>query len=349
LSTTIHQNRYQELDALRGIAALITVLFHFTMHSEYAKYGFFIGITGVDLFFIISGFVIFMSVNHVSSRKEFIVNRITRLFPTYWTSVTLTFLVMLIVANYNDAFATISFIQYFGNLTMFQHYFGIQDLDGPYWSLIIELLFYIFIIIIFKKIDKIVLIGLAVLVFILLIYILPGTALWPYYLQIRAAIPLLNHFALFFAGILFYKLMKENDYKLVYYLLLVGLYFYHINGQSHDSIFIDYDRYSLTILSYFILFTLFVNNKLSFIVSKTTIFLGKISFALYLVHQYIGRNVLINLMVEKWCFNYVGALLIALIIVVGLATAITYYIEIPVGKKLNNFLRFALRLPKKVS
>ena len=65
-------NRLQELDALRGIAALMVVLFHFTMGRQEANLGFKLGTTGVDLFFIISGFVIFMSLSKVKNSKDFI-------------------------------------------------------------------------------------------------------------------------------------------------------------------------------------------------------------------------------------------------------------------------------------
>ena len=51
----LKSTRYKELDALRGIAALVVVLFHLTMEREQAKLGFELGVTGVDLFFIISG------------------------------------------------------------------------------------------------------------------------------------------------------------------------------------------------------------------------------------------------------------------------------------------------------
>jgi peptidoglycan/LPS O-acetylase OafA/YrhL len=51
--------RYDELDVLRGFAALFVLFFHLTLFRNEAKYGFQLGITGVDLFFMISGFVIF--------------------------------------------------------------------------------------------------------------------------------------------------------------------------------------------------------------------------------------------------------------------------------------------------
>ena len=51
-------HRYEELDALRGVASLMVVFFHFTWRRPEANLGFILGTTGVDLFFIISGFLI---------------------------------------------------------------------------------------------------------------------------------------------------------------------------------------------------------------------------------------------------------------------------------------------------
>ena len=59
----MREDRLLELDALRGIAAMMVVLFHLTMNTAIEKFGFRYGVTGVDLFFIISGFVIFLTLN----------------------------------------------------------------------------------------------------------------------------------------------------------------------------------------------------------------------------------------------------------------------------------------------
>lgn len=51
----ILQNRIKELDSLRGIAALMVVLFHYnSMLKEKAFFLLKLGVTGVDLFFMIS-------------------------------------------------------------------------------------------------------------------------------------------------------------------------------------------------------------------------------------------------------------------------------------------------------
>src|ERR1700743_3793687 len=130
-------NRYRELDALRGIAALMVVLFHITIGRPETKFG----VTGVDLFFMISGFVIYMSLTKVKNSLEFVINRVSRLYPTYWTCVTFTYILICIYQH--DGSPPTKFINYLGNMTMFQYYLGIKDLDGPYWTMIIEMIFYI--------------------------------------------------------------------------------------------------------------------------------------------------------------------------------------------------------------
>lgn len=70
MSSKTQLSRYEELDALRGIAALMVVLFHFTMYRQETKFGFKLGTTGVDLFFLISGFVIIMSLIKIKNSKD---------------------------------------------------------------------------------------------------------------------------------------------------------------------------------------------------------------------------------------------------------------------------------------
>jgi peptidoglycan/LPS O-acetylase OafA/YrhL len=97
------QNRLFELDVLRGIAALGVVMYHYTTHYD-ELYGhsqkvliyFPFGQYGVELFFIISGFVIFMSLERTKSSLDFIVGRFSRLYPAYWTAVILTFTIVTV-------------------------------------------------------------------------------------------------------------------------------------------------------------------------------------------------------------------------------------------------------------
>ena len=79
---TASQNaaRVVELDALRGLAALAVVAFHYTTlygelygHSGPPPLSFGFGNYGVHLFFLISGFVIFMTLERTRSAMDFVV------------------------------------------------------------------------------------------------------------------------------------------------------------------------------------------------------------------------------------------------------------------------------------
>lgn len=342
--------RIKELDALRGIAALFVVFFHYSMGKPEANLGFKLGITGVDLFFIISGFVIFLSIQKVSSGLEFVVNRFTRLYPTYWACATITFICQLYV-HYNIHIENqVSFVQYVVNLTMFQHYFMVGDIDGPYWTMIIEMLFYIFMLILFvtKKLKYILHVGLC-LVILIGIYSIFFDTTYPYLnWEFIYWFHLFTHFPLFLAGIIFYKIMNQDgkwhmNYLLLIICLLVQSYLY--DNIPKISMFISSYEYSSMLGFYFLLFILFVNHKLKFIVSKPILFIGKISFALYLIHQFISIEFIIPALEKYITANFWITSSISLTISISIATFITYYIEIPLGKKMNMSLRLKFKLP----
>ena len=94
-------SRILELDVLRGLAALGVVLFHYTVvyplsYNPYEStlFKFPLGYYGLHLFFMISGFVIFMTLERTAHSLDFIVSRFSRLFPCYWAAVILTFLIL---------------------------------------------------------------------------------------------------------------------------------------------------------------------------------------------------------------------------------------------------------------
>lgn len=346
------KSRIKELDALRGITAIMVVLFHYTMFKPEAEYGFKLGVTGVDLFFMISGFVIFMSIEKVSSGKEFIVNRFTRLYPTYWTCVTITALLKLVSDYYFQNPSNLGITQYMANLTMFQHYLKIEDLDGPYWTMIIEMVFYICMVLLFtlNKIKHILPIGLTLLFIIGLYCIFLETSYPTINAEITYWFPLYTHFPLFLAGIIFYKIMQKEGKSYLNYLFLALCFI--VQSQLFDNtprtgIFISYHEYVGMLVFYFTIFIFFVNHKISFIATKPLLFLGKISFSLYLIHQFISIDLIIPQLQKHGIENFWVTSLIALATSLTIATLITFFIEIQFGKKMNHFLRLKLKLPLK--
>lgn len=147
--------RYYEIDLLRFLAALAVVLYHFTYRGfhaghlspvEYPRLGAFFkyGYLGVELFFIISGYVVLLSAQG-KTVGQFFVSRAMRLYPAYWVACTLAFLVVRLlgpaVAGGSPLF-DVPARTYLVNLTMLQSFVGYGSVDGVYWTLTIELLFY---------------------------------------------------------------------------------------------------------------------------------------------------------------------------------------------------------------
>ncbi|GIG61249.1 acyltransferase [Longispora fulva] len=139
--------RLHELDLLRIGAAVAVVVFHYTFsgwmqgHSparfpglgQVSRYGY----LGVDLFFVISGFVVSLSAWGRPARG-FVVSRIVRLYPAFWVAVTLTALVSVASGRFRVGFG-----QYLANLTMLNPVAGIANIDVVYWTLWAEIRFYL--------------------------------------------------------------------------------------------------------------------------------------------------------------------------------------------------------------
>jgi len=100
-----------------------------------AKYGY----LGVDLFFLISGFVVFNSARGKTAR-QFAVGRAVRLFPALWVAVLLTSAITLIWGSVSSFSVTVP--QVIVNFTMIPGLLGVASVDGVYWTLLVELEFY---------------------------------------------------------------------------------------------------------------------------------------------------------------------------------------------------------------
>lgn len=139
-------SRVLELDALRGLAAVAVVLFHFTTrydqllgHAEPLSWSLPWGHYGVDLFFMLSGYVILMSLERSRGAVHFAWGRLTRLYPSYWVAAAFTFIVVTMIGLPGQE---VSLGDALLNVTMIQSLLGASHIDGAYWSLQAELIFY---------------------------------------------------------------------------------------------------------------------------------------------------------------------------------------------------------------
>lgn len=143
--------RLDQIDGLRAMAALSVMLFHYTTrfdevfaHASPIGFGLSQGFLGVNLFFVISGFVILMTIESAKSPADFVFSRFTRLFPTYWVAVLLTWLLTMVLFIPGNVR---SVPEVLANLTMLHGGFGVPSVDGAYWSLEVELIYYLWMVV----------------------------------------------------------------------------------------------------------------------------------------------------------------------------------------------------------
>jgi len=142
-------NRLASLDWLRLLAALAVVAYHYLFRGAaadgYLSEGYpevapqaIYGYLGVNLFFLVSGFVIAWSAEG-RGWLDFAIARFARIYPGFVVSMTLTFVILWFAA---PAWGEVSVRQYLANLVMFSPALGQPFVDGVYWSIILELIFY---------------------------------------------------------------------------------------------------------------------------------------------------------------------------------------------------------------
>ncbi|WP_240677876.1 acyltransferase family protein [Actinacidiphila soli] len=102
---------------------------------RFAAYGW----IGVEIFFVISGFVICMSCWGRTPR-QFFVSRVIRLYPAYWFAIVFTTGVLVALPGVWERKQLREILL---NFTMLQSGSGVANVDGVYWTLWSELRFYL--------------------------------------------------------------------------------------------------------------------------------------------------------------------------------------------------------------
>ncbi|MFE6690358.1 acyltransferase family protein [Streptomyces sp. NPDC057743] len=145
--------RLRALDGLRLVAALMVAAYHYggrggdvsrawgdsPAHQFPALSGAFAyGCLGVQIFFVISGFVICLS-GWGRTLRSFVASRVSRLYPAYWVAI---LLVTAVFALPWVAFKALSPSEVLTNLTMLQYPLGVHRVLGVCWTLWAEMRFY---------------------------------------------------------------------------------------------------------------------------------------------------------------------------------------------------------------
>ena len=339
------KDRFYEIDLLRFLAALAVVLYHYTFRGfaeggyspvEYPIIGDFFkyGLYGVQLFFIISGFVILMTASKRDT-ANFVISRITRLYPAFWVCVSLT--AAFILWKGGELFQ-VGLVQYLLNLTMISGFAGVEMVDGVYWTLLVEIKFYalIFVLLLFGQIKRIE----WFLVFWLGLTAFSMVAPLP---KIVTFLFLTDWSPFFIAGALFY-LVRQSGVSLmrgamlcISLLLSLGQNLKEIKHLEvlYKSEFSPYIS-SVVILACFAIFLMISLGMTSKLNSQKLIKLGVLTYPLYLIHQNIGFMVFHELGGSVNRFVLLLGLVLFMLLVAWL---IHRLIEQPLGRLMNRQLK----------
>ncbi len=327
------ENRLGELDGLRGIAAFIVLLFHLSFFydtSHLAPFAVPWGHYGVELFFIISGFVIFMTLERGGGIRAFIASRIARLYPAYWAAVLVTTLTAAVLEDPPNLIPVAAI-----NLTMLQAFLAIPPIDNSYWTLALEGEFYVLMGLLaatgqLRRIDLWCLVALLA-GFAAHAMQAAGLMAWP------QALPLLfvDYVNFFVIGICLYRLREGAGTHLTRAVLALAI-IYAGQGGGKFSLNPSGSTYLPIALACAAITWCAVTGRLPFLRTRPLLWFGGISYPLYLVHQRIGTGTM----------NWLGlrgvpgwaAFTAAVLTVIALAAAIEYWIDRPFRPRLRRAL-----------
>jgi len=286
------------LDTLRGIAAMTVVLFHFTSafddafpaaHFQRAWVSFSGGRYGVQLFFVLSGFVILWSIDRVDRVRDFVVGRFSRLYPPFWVSLAISSLAIPLFGMHELHFTGTALA---ANVTMLPSWFRQPAISGVYWTLSIEMVFYILLAIFFAcrllTTERVTWTVLGLFLFDMVV--IGGAAM------ARHGFSGLHdqgqdYIHLFVAGMACF-LLWQNKARPRWLLWCLFL----------QAPFVDLLRQrpipAIVTAAILVVVQLAVTGRLPFLEARPLVFLGKISYSLYLLHMNLGYGI------QRWLLQH---------------------------------------------
>jgi len=316
------KSRVRVLDAFRGVAVAAVALYHYTyrwgphdgpdlVHSSLDVSLFSFGYLGVDLFFIISGFVIFLTLEQCRDVREFAIRRFARLYPPFVVCSLVTFAA---VGAFGPPELKVGMADLLAGLTMHGTYFHRQFVDGAYWSLVYEVHFYFWIAVVYFGFRK------------------RFVAAWLVFSFLAVAVQLMSarfgglflgaFVAYFNAGMGYYLRYKRHRLDRESASLLVSALIAYLLLWWGRGLFVG-----LAVAGMVVAFELFLAGLLDWIRYTGLAALGLISYSLYLLHQNIGVSLLAAL--DRTPLDGLPALLIVAVAIVCLATAMYFLVEAP--------------------
>lgn len=289
---------FSSIRALRGISALFVTLFHLVHVAETAAPSTFLvdvfeyGFGGVDIFFVISGFVITHSCWHKMARPDqwrpFISARLLRIYPIYWVFLSIFTSLLLLAYFFYPSLKWVSYPFDWGTAlrTLFLAPQHVQIITVT-WTLSFELYFYLLFsfLILSKRL-------LIIPVLVLMGTLYTGIALalnqpcYSKYVFGDFTDFFFSGFTIeFFSGILIYLIYKKTQFSVPIVLLPIAVTAWIIAGSYVLPADVWPRVLSVGLASFVIVLSLVLLEKNRRFYSPTWLLkLGDASFVLYLIH-----------------------------------------------------------------
>ncbi|MFG2526545.1 acyltransferase family protein [Streptomyces sp. NPDC048516] len=341
--------RLYVLDGLRFVAALLVVAYHYiTLRDGWgedpkaisssvyhlSEYGW----LGVEIFFLISGFVICMS-GWGRSLGDFVTSRVSRLYPAYWTAVLLT---AAVLTAFPDVRSVGGWQNILTNLTMLQEGVGVPDLDDVYWTLFVELKFYLlFAIVIFRGVTYrrcVLFCGL---------WTVAGIFSLGSHNELLTSWAVSQYSPYFIAGIAFYLIHRFRPNALLWAIVAVSFLLaqHYVHGRLVTNLgakagLVEEWPARLTILIAFVMMGAIALGAFDRLRWRWLTTAGNLTYPLYLIHMYVGFTLIALLR------RHVPAGLL-LPAITGFMLAISWiihrYVERPIGRKLRRAMKRSMK------
>lgn len=357
------QHRLAVLDSYRAIAIFCVLSYHYTERwapphdpgqhlpagrifaGTVLQYGW----IGVEFFFVISGFVILMTLERCNSAADFFIRRFARLWPAMLVAASLTTLSIALIGPADwqvtklDYLTSIFFIDPSISSLILNH--PVRWVDGAYWSLWEEVRFYLLagaVYWIFLRNLVAVWIPILVTLPLSILYYqhtdfvlrLPSLCVLLIKLATYFVVPLLspNYFPFFTLGVCAYEIWSNGKWRGLAYSGIViaeATIVYSIVRQQ--NVFADANVAIMlgANVSMLLLFALFVIDHPSIKPFRFAplVLVGQASYSLYLIHQNIGVG-LLRLSTDLG-LPYLVALPLVTVAIIGAAILMFRFLEIP--------------------
>ena len=319
------------LDYVRAVACILVILFHYTKRFDElfhtsgnwpVKVSW--GTMAVSVFFLLSGYLITVKNDEKTGLIAFVKKRIIRLYPDYIVAVVITFIVTSLFLHERQ----VSLKEALINLTMLETFFDVKYVDGAYWTLANELVFYLFFILVvflLKKKNWLPFFGLAWVILLLIYNSYNGNS--AVYVTIgRLLANQYGHMFVVGLGVAFilHDMGNKIEKAAALIAVLAALVYQFVIFNVFYFIFFSVSVLMLIGCIIAHIKNIRVSEKVKKVLYPLEIIAG-ISYPLYLLHQNIGYAIMLQ--IQKHICNSEVIIIIPCIVSVVLAYIFNKYID----------------------